>query len=318
MKQHVIQLDQGVCTELESIEKAERKESTFHWLDLLGTSEELTRFLRERQIPVFLRRRILSSQGFPSVFSGTNNMLISVPTRKVWSQKHSVSVTFILFDREVITLRRDEGYSFAAERKHLAEGENAGIQTASDLFVYLLDSVVEANVLSFIEARAQTDDLSLQVDSNVSIRFSEQTILDTRRQMNHLVNQFEDCFYGLADLHALTPHPLLPEGVREKLRDIRDAQNHLAKSALRLVGRLSELLQHCQFLLQRQTDRHLRQLTVLSAIFMPLTLITGIYGMNFSYMPATDWHYGYYATLGGMGALAVFLWCVLKRKGWFR
>ena len=104
---------------------------------------------------------------------------------------------------------------------------------------------------------------------NASGKISEQTILDTRRQINHLVNQFEDFFYGLADLHALTPHAMLSDAVREKLRDIRDAQNHLAKNTLRLVTRLSELLQHCQFVLQQQTDQRLRQLTVLSAIFMP-------------------------------------------------
>ena len=110
----------------------------------------------------------------------------------------------------------------------------------------------------------------------------------------------------------------LRDAVREKLRDIRDAQNHLAKNALRLVTRLSELLQHCQFVLQQQTDQRLRQLTVLSAIFMPLTLITGVYGMNFAYMPETGWRYGYYATLAGMVWLAIFLWITLKRKGWFR
>ncbi|MFQ8735244.1 MAG: CorA family divalent cation transporter [Bilophila wadsworthia] len=79
-----------------------------------------------------------------------------------------------------------------------------------------------------------------------------------------------------------------------------------------------ELLQHCQFVLQQQTDQRLRQLTVLSAIFMPLTLITGVYGMNFAYMPETGWRYGYYATLAGMVWLAIFLWITLKRKGWFR
>ena len=111
---------------------------------------------------------------------------------------------------------------------------------------------------------------------------------------------------------------MLSDAVREKLRDIRDAQNHLAKNTLRLVTRLSELLQHCQFVLQQQTDQRLRQLTVLSAIFMPLTLITGVYGMNFAYMPETGWRYGYYATLAGMVWLAIFLWITLKRKGWFR
>ena len=214
-------------------------------------------------------------------------------------------------------LCRDEGYNFDGERKQLAEGDTASIRSASDLLIALLDSLVETNICNFIEARSQTENLSLHVD-NASGKISEQTILDTRRQINHLVNQFEDFFYGLADLHALTPHAMLSDAVREKLRDIRDAQNHLAKNALRLVTRLSELLQHCQFVLQQQTDQRLRQLTVLSAIFMPLTLITGVYGMNFAYMPETGWRYGYYATLAGMVWLAIFLWITLKRKGWFR
>lgn len=299
MKQHAITLAHGTYTELKDTEGAKGTEDKLLWLDIQGTSEELTHFLKERQIPPFLRRRVLSSQRFPSVFSGNDYVLLSVPARKTWVQKRSVSITFILFAQEVITLCRDEGYNFDGERKQLAEGDTASIRSASDLLIALLDSLVETNICNFIEARSQTENLSLHVD-NASGKISEQTILDTRRQINHLVNQFEDFFYGLADLHALTPHAMLSDAVREKLRDIRDAQNHLAKNTLRLVTRLSELLQHCQFVLQQQTDQRLRQLTVLSAIFMPLTLITGVYGMNFAYMPETGWRYGYYATLAGM------------------
>ncbi len=317
MIQHATRLAHGICTELPDAQESAGIKDGIVWLDIQGTNDELAHFLKKRQIPLFLRRRTLSSQRFPSVFSSGEYVLLSVPTRRSWSQKYAVSVTFILFEHEVITLRREDGYSFSEERKHLAEGEIAGIETAPDLFVYLLDNLVETNICNFIEARSHTEELSSQIDSNVG-RFSEQNILSVRRQINHLVNQFEDSFYGLAALHALTPHPMLSDTVREKLRDIRDAQNHLAKSALRLVSRLSELLQHCQFLLQQQTDQRLRQLTVLSAIFMPLTLITGIYGMNFSYMPVTTWRYGYYFTLAGMIWLAVFLWVILKRKGWFR
>ncbi len=317
MKPHAVQLAHGVYAELEDASGTRGTEDELLWLDIQGNAEELTHFLRDRQIPAFIRRRVLSSQRFPSVFSGTDYVLLSVPARRTWEQKRSVSITFLLFAHEVITLCRDDGYNFAGERKQIAEGEISGIHSASGLFVYLLDSLLETNIVSFIQARSQTENLSAHAD-NAAGRISERVILDTRRQINHLVNQFEDFFYGLADLHALTPHPMLSDSVRERLRDIRDAQNHVAKNALRLVGRLSELLQHCQFMLQQQTDQRLRQLTVLSAIFMPLTLITGIYGMNFSYMPETGWKYGYYVTLAGMIWLAVFLWIVLKRKGWFR
>ena len=130
MKQHAITLAHGTYTELKDTEGAKGTEDKLLWLDIQGTSEELTHFLKERQIPPFLRRRVLSSQRFPSVFSGNDYVLLSVPARKTWVQKRSVSITFILFAQEVITLCRDEGYNFDGERKQLAEGDTASIRSA--------------------------------------------------------------------------------------------------------------------------------------------------------------------------------------------
>ncbi|MFQ8735245.1 MAG: CorA family divalent cation transporter [Bilophila wadsworthia] len=143
MKQHAITLAHGTYTELKDTEGAKGTEDKLLWLDIQGTSEELTHFLKERQIPPFLRRRVLSSQRFPSVFSGNDYVLLSVPARKTWVQKRSVSITFILFAQEVITLCRDEGYNFDGERKQLAEGDTASIRSASDLLIALLDSLVK-------------------------------------------------------------------------------------------------------------------------------------------------------------------------------
>ena len=164
MKQHAITLAHGTYTELKDTEGAKGTEDKLLWLDIQGTSEELTHFLKERQIPPFLRRRVLSSQRFPSVFSGNDYVLLSVPARKTWVQKRSVSITFILFAQEVITLCRDEGYNFDGERKQLAEGDTASIRSASDLLIALLVSLVETNICNFIEARSQTENLSLHVD----------------------------------------------------------------------------------------------------------------------------------------------------------
>ncbi|RIN35188.1 CorA family divalent cation transporter, partial [Staphylococcus succinus] len=58
-------------------------------------------------------------------------------------------------------------------------------------------------------------------------------------------------------------------------------------------------------------------LTLVSVVFLPLTLITGIYGMNFAHMPELKWHYGYYIVLTIM--LLISLVCIVyfKRKKWF-
>ena len=69
--------------------------------------------------------------------------------------------------------------------------------------------------------------------------------------------------------------------------------------------------------LQAKTESRIRILTILSAICMPLTLIAGIYGMNFSRMPELKSSWGYPLTLGGMAAIAIGQLYYFYRKGWF-
>lgn len=61
----------------------------------------------------------------------------------------------------------------------------------------------------------------------------------------------------------------------------------------------------------------MKQLTVVATIFMPLTLISGIYGMNFQYFPEIGWRYGYFTVLVAMGLIAAGMMWVFKRRGWW-
>ncbi|MEY8627736.1 CorA family divalent cation transporter, partial [Staphylococcus equorum] len=61
----------------------------------------------------------------------------------------------------------------------------------------------------------------------------------------------------------------------------------------------------------------MRILTLVSVVFLPLTLITGIYGMNFSNMPELQWHYGYYIVLAIMLAISIGSIFYFKKEKWF-
>lgn len=108
----------------------------------------------------------------------------------------------------------------------------------------------------------------------------------------------------------------IPENVLPFYRDVHDHLlriSDLAESYRDLVGSLFEI--HFS-VTANKTNEVMKLLAVYSAILLPLSLIAGIYGMNFHNMPELDVRYGYYATLGLMVIIAVGLLIYFWRRGW--
>ena len=68
---------------------------------------------------------------------------------------------------------------------------------------------------------------------------------------------------------------------------------------------------------QDRTNHRLAVLTVLSAVFLPLTLMAGIWGMNFAFMPELGYRYAYPMALGAMVAIAIGAIAYFRSRGWF-
>ena len=60
----------------------------------------------------------------------------------------------------------------------------------------------------------------------------------------------------------------------------------------------------------------MKLLTIITAIFVPITFIAGIYGMNFEYIPELRYQHGYFIAIGAMASIAVVLMLVFKYKKW--
>ena len=60
----------------------------------------------------------------------------------------------------------------------------------------------------------------------------------------------------------------------------------------------------------------MKVLTIIATIFMPLTFITSLYGMNFKHMPELQWEYGYFMVLGAIVVIAVSMLEYFRRKHW--
>lgn len=80
-----------------------------------------------------------------------------------------------------------------------------------------------------------------------------------------------------------------------------------------LIGHLRDSL---QLILANRANEIMRVFTAMTVIFMPLTVITGIYGMNFDYMPETQSRYGYFIVLGVMLVIASLMAFLFRKKDW--
>jgi Mg2+ and Co2+ transporter CorA len=115
------------------------------------------------------------------------------------------------------------------------------------------------------------------------------------------------------------------DGLDETLHHIQASLSILLASAraterlaLRLEKHIVDLRQRCEGHEQEIMNRRLALLTVLSAVFLPLTLFTGIWGMNFQNMPELDEPYAYPSALAFMLIIAALMIFYFYKTGWFR
>ena len=110
--------------------------------------------------------------------------------------------------------------------------------------------------------------------------------------------------------------PQIPEHILPFFRDVYDHLQRISDLSDSYRDLVSGLFEIHFAVISNRTNDVMKTLAVLSAIMLPLSLIAGIYGMNFENMPELKTGYGYFATLGVMLLVAVLLLFYFWRRGW--
>lgn len=232
-------------------------------------------------------------------------------------------VSIFLGDRFVITFQEGvEGDSFELVRDRLRKG-GGKIRTAGpDFLAYALIDAVVDHYFPVIERYGEHLDA---LEDRVIIRPTTETLNDIHGVKRDLLT-LRKAFWPLRDaVNVLIrdPIPQIQEETRVYLRDVHD---HIIQ-VIDIVETYRELASGLMDVylssVSNRMNEVMKLLTLIATIFIPLTFIAGVYGMNFDpnvsplNMPELKWYFGYPFSLALMSITAIVLLLFFRSKGWF-
>ncbi|MDI9632528.1 MAG: magnesium/cobalt transporter CorA [Methanolinea sp.] len=110
--------------------------------------------------------------------------------------------------------------------------------------------------------------------------------------------------------------PLINENTRIYLRDVYDHVIQVMDTLETLREMVTGMIDIYLSSLSYRMNEIMKVLTLIATIFIPLTFVAGVYGMNFEYMPELTWEYGYFAVWGVMILIAVTMLAYFRKRQW--
>ncbi|MBX2953487.1 MAG: magnesium/cobalt transporter CorA [Leadbetterella sp.] len=223
-------------------------------------------------------------------------------------------VALVLGENYVVSFQeagRSDVFSPVEERLKTSVGKTR--RGKSDyLFYTLCDVIVDSYYLLLEDFSEKLEETELRVIENPGA-VEQKTLYALRRELltiRKAVSPLREIFSTL----TRDDSPLIHESTDIYFRDIYD---HVLQ-VLEIIDSYREMIENIQNIylnnLSHKMNAVMKTLTVFTAIFMPLTFIVGIYGMNFENMPELRQPNGYFYTLGGMALLGLGLWIYFKWK----
>ena len=108
----------------------------------------------------------------------------------------------------------------------------------------------------------------------------------------------------------------MSDEMQVRFTDLSEHIHRVLVHARRIEAQIESAVQLHFSAVSHRTSEIIRMLTLITAIFMPLTLITGIFGMNFELIPGLHSQYGFWLILGGMGIAAIVMWLYFRARRW--
>jgi len=224
-------------------------------------------------------------------------------------------LSFILKGNILVTFQEKTGDVFDGVRNRIREGKGNVRKRGADYLLYaLLDLVVDHYFIVLDNFGEKLEDLETELLNN-----PDKTILSKLHRLRRETLLLRRTVYPLREMigrFEKLEEPLISNSIKIFIRDLYDHTVKVIENIEVLRDMTSGLLDLYMNTTSNKMNEIMKVLTIMTSIFIPLTFIAGVYGMNFTNMPELQHKYGYFMILGVMIVVVLGMLYYLKRKKW--
>jgi len=224
-------------------------------------------------------------------------------------------ISLILTDHTVLSFQEREGDVFNSVRERIKKKTGRIRKSGADYLVYsLLDSIVDQYFLILEKLGDKTElleDALINQPSPENLRVIHQG----KRNLIFLRNAVWPLREVINKLEK-DESKLIQKNTKLFLRDVYDHTIQIIETVEALRDMVAGLLDIYLSSVSNKMNEVMKVLTIIATIFIPLTFLAGIYGMNFHYMPELSWKWAYPVTLLVMFLIGLGMYFFFKKKKW--
>lgn len=225
-------------------------------------------------------------------------------------------ISLILGKNFVISFQEGiEGDVFNPIRERIRTAKGRIRSMGADYLAYsLIDAIVDNYFIAIEQMGEKIENLEEELITNPTAKTSHK-IHELKREMIFL----RKAVWPLREVINILERgesSLIKDATKIYLRDVYDHTIQVIDTIETSRDMLSGMLDIYLSSVSNRMNEVMKFLTIIGTIFLPLTFVVGIYGMNFEYMPELKWRWGYFAVLGIMSAIGVFMVFYFRKKKW--
>jgi len=297
-----------------------RDSSTVTWINMDGLHEPevVAQFGEIFGLHPLVMEDILSVGQRPKVEEHEGHLFVEMNMLQLHPESrmvHEEQLSLAVGENWILSFQEAAGDVLDSVRERLRLGKGKIRSRGADYLAYaLIDAVVDSYFGVLETVGDQVEALEEEAIDEPTSRTMRQ-IHDLRREMIIIRKSVWPVRDLMASMLRMETH-LIHDDTRVFLRDVYDHSVQVIDTVENLRDVVGGLMDLYLSTVGNRTNEVMKVLTIMATIFIPLTFIVGVYGMNFEHMPELQVAWAYPAVWGVMLAVAVGLLVFFRRKGW--